>query len=257
MCGSNTQIWKQHMFQTLETLTGASQHAAAHEYEIDNTQTAIANTIINSICACDEHYDTNSYQLDSESDHASEHDEIPGIAHDMISYPSPTTCDWKNFSYHRQTRDTKVTINFLCHQTKQCIEEQRKILLTAPTGILASAYKNLFGEDITTETVHAAFEYPVKEEQHATTNWSMSLFDLVVIDGIEVVIDGMVIEVSMIPVRIFEHVIQTLNQLPVRPVVVLAGDEKQQQPIETINGKIVQVDNILTQPKFSCASLLL
>ena len=85
------QSWHKKVLKTSQL---TRQHAAAHEYQLDNTQTAIANTIINSTYTSDEHYDTNFYQLGSESDDDSEHDEIPGIAHDMINYALPT-CDWK------------------------------------------------------------------------------------------------------------------------------------------------------------------
>lgn len=54
----------------------------------------------------------------------------------------------------------------------------------------------------------------------------------------------------MIPKTIFQHVIQTFQEIPIRPVVVLAGDEQQQQPIETIEGNISQVESMLQEPKF-------
>ena len=42
----------------------------------------------------------------------------------------------------------------------------------------------------------------------------------------------------MLPVKIFEHVLATISELPIRPIVLLAGDDCQLQPIETVAGKI-------------------
>ena len=39
-------------------------------------------------------------------------------------------------------------------------------------------------------------------------------------------------------------IIRTLNEIPIRPIVLLAGDQQQQQPIESIEGKTTQVDSI-------------
>ena len=44
----------------------------------------------------------------------------------------------------------------------------------------------------------------------------------------------------MISKSIFQHIIRTLNEIPIRPIVLLAGDEQQQQPIESIEGKTTQ-----------------
>ena len=54
----------------------------------------------------------------------------------------------------------------------------------------------------------------------------------------------------MIPKKIADHVVRTISEVTIRPVVVMAGDNQQQQPIETIDGKIVQVNSILQQRDF-------
>ena len=54
----------------------------------------------------------------------------------------------------------------------------------------------------------------------------------------------------MIPKTIFDHIVRTLNEIPVRPIVLIAGDEQQQQPIENIGGKTTTVKSILDERVF-------
>ena len=84
-------------------------------------------------------------------------------------------------------------------------------------------------------TLHA-FHYPVKSDQRPTINWNISSYDLLLLD-----------EMSMIPKKIADHVLRTISEVTIRSVVVMAGDNQQQQPIETIDRKIVQVTSILQQ----------
>ena len=96
------------------------------------------------------------------------------------------------------------------------------MLVGCPTGLLASDYNDTFAGQITSNTIHSAFQFPVNKHQRPTINWNISNFDVLIID-----------EVSMIPQKIAEHVVTTLQQLPIRPLVVVCGDN-QQQPIETV-----------------------
>ena len=36
----------------------------------------------------------------------------------------------------------------------------------------------------------------------------------------------------MVPVKIFEHILATLSELPIRPIVLLAGDDRQLPPTD-------------------------
>ena len=54
----------------------------------------------------------------------------------------------------------------------------------------------------------------------------------------------------MVPKKIFSHVANTLNQLHVRPVALLCGDQQQQQPIETVEGRTTQTKGILYDKEF-------
>ena len=54
----------------------------------------------------------------------------------------------------------------------------------------------------------------------------------------------------MVPEKIFRHIASTFQQLHVRPVVLLCGDQQQQQPIATIEGKTRQTEGILNNKDF-------
>lgn len=64
-------------------------------------------------------------------------------------------------------------------------------------------------------------------------------YDLIVLD-----------EVSMVSKTIMQHVLFTVNQLSLRPIVIICGDKYQQQPIATIEQKTRQVPSILKGKEF-------
>ena len=68
-------------------------------------------------------------------------------------------------------------------------------------------------------------------------NWTIAFTDILIID-----------EISQISVPIFNHILTTVNVLPVRPIVLLCGDFAQQQPLATIDGSIRQVPSIVHHP---------
>ena len=49
----------------------------------------------------------------------------------------------------------------------------------------------------------------------------------------------------MVPLQIFNHITSTLQQLPVRPVVLVCGEEQQQQPFEKVDGRVTPTQGIL------------
>lgn len=115
----------------------------------------------------------------------------------------------------------------------------RKILVATPTGHLASQYREQFHDEVICDTIHSAFRYPVGTEERPLTNWFLSNFYILVIG-----------EVSMVSTKIFEHVIRTINELTVRPLVLVLGDKAQQQPLETMNSVTTAVCSILEEPQF-------
>ena len=104
----------------------------------------------------------------------------------------------------------------------EALDDKRQIMVPTPTGFLATTYANVFGTDVSTDTVHSAFKYPVARDQQTEVNWDLGHFDVLVLD-----------KISMIPKRIADHIIETVNQLLTRPVVVMCGDNQQQQPFKT------------------------
>ena len=80
-------------------------------------------------------------------------------------------------------------------------------------------------ENFASDTIHNAFRYPVDVNERPQINWDLANYDLIVI------------ELSMVPSIVFDHILMTLQELHVRPVV-LCGDQQQQQPIATVDGKI-------------------
>ena len=70
------------------------------------------------------------------------------------------------------------------HTLNACISERvtrrLKVCVAAPTGFLACKFKAIFGDDISTDTVHAAFKYPIEEGTSPSVNWELSRFDILV-----------------------------------------------------------------------------
>ena len=173
---------------------------------------------------------------DFNMDEGEEHEQL--VNSELNAEIQSTDTDWKRFLL--------VTGNPGCGKTHtmnaciaKCIAYKLKVCVVAPTGFLACKYKAAFGEEITTDTVHAAFKYPIDNTTKPSINWELARFDFMVID-----------EISMIPKPVFRHILSTIQQLPIRPIVFFSGDEAQQQPIMTVEQKIVQVPNIMNDHEF-------
>ena len=113
----------------------------------------------------------------------------------------------------------------LIHTIDHAICTEMSVLVAAPLALLAQAYNSIFLEDIDSDTLHAAFNIPIEGPHPNDINYALNKYDLVVVD-----------EASMISPAIFHTMASTFNRLNIRPVVVLAGDKCQQQPLETIDG---------------------
>ena len=97
----------------------------------------------------------------------------------------------------------------------------------------------IFGDDATCETVHSAFyiQFDGKDDdddnsQHFT-NWSLSKFDCIILD-----------EVSMISFRHSCHILDMLNSLPIFPLTILCGDNRQLKAFAKQDGHIRTVRNL-------------
>jgi hypothetical protein len=97
------------------------------------------------------------------------------------------------------------------------------VFVATPTGFLATQFKDQFPDDIDTDTIHTAFHYPVSQQDRPSYNRNLSNYDLIVD------------ELSKVLVKIFEHILATVSELPICPIVLLAGDDSQ---FEKVDGKI-------------------
>jgi hypothetical protein len=228
------QLWQKRVINTSQINGKGSVES---EYQLDHFQNSIFLRIMQFLNIRDEYYSFPCDISDSESE-----DDIDNFENTNVvatdSQCTNLTGDWQKCIFLTGRHGTGKS-QIICRTIKACIEDHRHVLVAAPTGILAARYQNIFSDDIVTDTVHGAFNFPVNPEESATVNWNIATYDCLIID-----------EISMIPKRIFDHILYTLQQIPVRPVVILAGDELQQQPIETEDGQTIQVENILTNPAF-------
>ena len=113
-----------------------------------------------------------------------------------------------------------------------CIENEHTVSVATPTGCLACLYKSALPDSVTCETIHSIFQYPVKEGEHPSINWY--------------IID----ETSQVSIPIFQHILNTIQVLHLKPLLIVGGDFAQQQPLSTIAGNVHQVSNIASGPQF-------
>ena len=114
------------------------------------------------------------------------------------------------------------------------ILHELSVLVAAPVALLAQGYNSIFYEEVTTDTLHGAFSIPIDGPAPNEINHTMNQYDMIVVD-----------EASMISAAIFGVMASTFNRLNVRPVVVLAGDKCEQQPLQTVNGRITSTTSII------------
>ena len=183
----------------------------------------------------EEHYnDIPEVNYESESCDSDIEDECPTDERDVQTLPSTSGHDWRKFLLIRGKPGTGKTYAVL-HSICNALKAEYRALCTTPTGMLSSTYNSIIpDESFSSVTIHSAFRYPVDPNERPQINWDLANYDLIAID-----------EVSMVPSRLFDHILTTLQQLHVRPVVVLCGDQQQQQPIATIEVKMRPTTGIL------------
>ena len=114
------------------------------------------------------------------------------------------------------------------------IRHELSVLVAAPVALLAQGYNSIFYDKVTTDTLHGAFSIPIDGPLPNEINHTMNQYDMIVVD-----------EASMISAPIFGVMASTFNRVNLRPVVVLAGDKCQQQPLQTVNGRITSTTSII------------
>ena len=128
------------------------------------------------------------------------------------------------------TGKSQVLIRTIDH----AIRTDMSVLVAAPVALLAQGYNAIFLDDIDSDTLHGAFIIPIQGPHPNKINYALNNYDLVVVD-----------EASMISSPIFETTASTFNHLNTRPVVVLAGDKCQQQPLQTIDSHTTSTTSII------------
>ena len=119
------------------------------------------------------------------------------------------------------------------------IQQEHRVLLAAPVALRAQGYRDIFVKELDCETLHAAFNIPVNSNQTRDVNFALNRYDMVVVD-----------EGSLVSPESFQIVAAALNRLNCCPVVVIAGDKKQQQPLKTVGGKTGTTRSILNDRTF-------
>ena len=203
-------------------------------FNLDVDQLTVQNHVLSAIQQRNTYYSsfamTNNFNSSlPDSDQENTSDESPTDHIEVQQRSVSIDLDWKKIillcgkAGSGKSYLIKSIVHKLCHH-------QLNVLIVTPTGILASSFKATLPDEVRCDTVHAAFKYPVSTDLRPTINWELSNYDIIIID-----------EISMIPQMIFLHMLKTFNVLLFRPVVVLSGDEKQQQPFSRHFGKIMQL----------------
>lgn len=126
-------------------------------------------------------------------------------------------CDDRLNNMYNNTSNWKIPIlihgyagsgkTFVIHKCKHyALSQHFNILVTTPTGFLACKCKEIFGNEITTDTIHAAFGIPVQTNDAFVFQLDLFRYDLIVID-----------EISMISERNFNHIYTTIRECSVQP----------------------------------------
>ncbi len=208
------------------------------EFTLDNEQRSVQNHIISALNKRSQYYSRFNESCDFESDSDSDLDGSSLTEDGTIARVQCYPISGENIDV-QWNKPVLVTGEAGCGKSytiksvvNRLLEYGASILVSTPTGFLASVFKATLPEDVDCETVHASFHFPVDDSTSPYINWDLSTYDIVIID-----------EISMIPITIFQHILKTLNLLLFRPVLMLSGDRGQQQPFSRENGKIIQINS--------------
>lgn len=246
-----------HLWQKRVISFGEITTPSLPQFPLDAKQRLIMSLAKNMLCKRRQHYSCLSSTFDDFDADAEENEDFP---HDLPSVYLPegqdgfvdqdngqTELDWRKYLLVVGKPGTGKS-HSLIRVIEMCISQAENVLIATPTGFLATKFKYLFQDDIDSDTVHAAFHFPVSVKDQLSYNWNLSNYDLIVID-----------ELSMIPLKIFHHILETVSELPICPIVLLAGDDQQLQPIEKVDGKIQTAETAMKSeqlPKITTKVLL-
>lgn len=143
--------------------------------------------------------------------------------------------DWQRYQLllgKPGTGKSQVLKRLIC----SALQSGANAALCAPLAILVSAYRDQFPQELYADTLHAMFHIPVNADEPHMVNYRLGHYDLLLVE-----------EASMISESNFDMLNSTLNKQVRRPLVIVAGDEKQQPPLETRGRRTVQRKSILNR----------
>lgn len=108
------------------------------------------------------------------------------------------------------------------------IQEEFQVALCATLALLATAYRKESSPDLQADTVLPCLTFPSPNSK-SIVNYQVGKYDAVTID-----------EASMVAEDTFALTHESLEKQVHCLVVIIAGDEFQQPPLQTISGKTVQ-----------------
>ena len=225
-------LWQR---QVLGLNTAASTQFSHQPDDLDAKQLTILAHVRESLAVRHSTYEEEQqshYQVDRPDSDDDPLEEDPVLPQEPMHCVHSMAHDWRKFILLCGKPGTGKTHTVIT-AIREAIHNDWRVAIAAPTGFLASGYRTQFDHHVLVDTVHSMFQYPVDPVQRPEVNWILSDYVLV--------ID----EISMIPVDIFHHITRTIQDLPLRPVLVLSGDEQQQQPIASDRNRTVQTTSIL------------
>ena len=98
----------------------------------------------------------------------------------------------------------------------------------------ATNYREEFYPDLEVDTIHALFNIPVAADQQYVVNYAIGKYDAIIVD-----------EASKVADDTFHIIHDRLEKQVHRPLAIIAGEECQQPPLETVNGRTIQTTSIL------------
>ena len=177
------------------------------------------NTLVEKFLSQRQEYynDIPEADVDSDSDTLESDSECALDERNIQTFPSTPGHYWRKFLLVRGKPGTGKTYAVL-HSIRKVLKAEYTLLCTTPTGMLSRTYNSIITDDaLNADTIHSAFKYPVNPDERPVINWDLANYDLIVID-----------ELSMTPSTVFDHILATLQELHVRPVVLLCGDHNNQ-----------------------------
>ena len=149
-------------------------------------------------------------------------------------YHQPLAALGENF-YLYKANLVQVKLVYTCYTVFAKQRKQNRVLCTTPTVMLSSTYNSIITDaGFSSDTIHSTFRYPVDASERPQINWGLLTYDLIVIN-----------ELYVVPSTVFDHILTTLQELHVRPIVLLCGDQQQQQLIATIEGRAKPTTGVL------------